>query len=101
MQRYPSHVCDTWMGHSSKVAAKHYLQVTDAHWKRASTEILDSDHQTDGRAALPEKDGGVIPAAAGANRSNHDTKKPSDSLLGMAGHDSGVPAKYPRRDSNP
>ncbi|QDS96137.1 hypothetical protein FF011L_49440 [Roseimaritima multifibrata] len=23
MQRYPSHVCDAWMGHSSKVAAKH------------------------------------------------------------------------------
>ena len=25
-----------WLGHSGKVAEKHYLQVTDEHWRKAS-----------------------------------------------------------------
>jgi len=32
---FPSHVCDTWLGHSSRIANKHYLQTTDLHWERA------------------------------------------------------------------
>jgi integrase len=35
---YPSHVCDSWLGHSTEVAERHYLQTTEAHWKRATTE---------------------------------------------------------------
>jgi integrase len=33
---YPSHVVDAWLGHSTKVAEAHYLQVTPEHWDRAS-----------------------------------------------------------------
>lgn len=33
--RFPSHVCDSWLGHSHKVAREHYLQVTPEHWKEA------------------------------------------------------------------
>lgn len=32
---YPDHVVNSWMGHSSRIAAKHYLQTTDLHWERA------------------------------------------------------------------
>jgi hypothetical protein len=32
---YPSHVVDSWLGHSAAVAAKHYLQTTDEHFNRA------------------------------------------------------------------
>lgn len=32
---YPSHVVCQWMGNSQSVAQKHYLQVTDDHFKRA------------------------------------------------------------------
>ncbi|TVP98147.1 MAG: hypothetical protein EA381_13115 [Planctomycetaceae bacterium] len=35
-EMFPGHVVDAWLGHSGAVAAKHYLQVTDEHWARAS-----------------------------------------------------------------
>ena len=38
-ERFPSHVIDTWLGHSLAVAEAHYLQTTDAHWERAITEV--------------------------------------------------------------
>ncbi len=37
-ERFPSHVVDAWLGHSTKVARKHYLQVTEAHWGKAISE---------------------------------------------------------------
>lgn len=33
--RFPSHVCDAWLGHSTRVAKDHYLQVTPEHWSQA------------------------------------------------------------------
>ena len=35
-EQFPDHVVNRWMGHSGKVAERHYLQVTDEHWERAS-----------------------------------------------------------------
>lgn len=35
MEIYPSHVVVSWIGHSEKVARKHYLQTTDAHFEKA------------------------------------------------------------------
>ena len=32
---FPDHVVNKWLGHSGKVAEKHYLQVTDEHWGKA------------------------------------------------------------------
>jgi integrase len=34
-EMFPSHVIDSWLGHSTKVAERHYLQVTDDHWEAA------------------------------------------------------------------
>jgi Phage integrase SAM-like domain len=34
--KFPSHVVDAWMGHSSKVAEKHYKQVTDNHFEQGA-----------------------------------------------------------------
>lgn len=36
-ERFPSQVCDAWLGHSSKVAKDHYLLVTPEHWITART----------------------------------------------------------------
>ncbi len=33
-EEYPTHVVCAWMGNSPKVAQKHYLQVTDEHFKK-------------------------------------------------------------------
>jgi len=35
---FPDHVINAWLGHSGAVAAKHYLQVTDEHWRLAGLE---------------------------------------------------------------
>ena len=35
MERFPQHVVCAWIGNSPRVAATHYLQVTDAHFARA------------------------------------------------------------------
>ena len=32
---FPDHVCNAWLGHTSGVAAEHYLRVTEADFKRA------------------------------------------------------------------
>ncbi|MCA9190591.1 MAG: hypothetical protein KDB03_02470 [Planctomycetales bacterium] len=32
-EKFPSHVVDAWLGHSTKVAEKRYLQVTNDHWQ--------------------------------------------------------------------
>jgi hypothetical protein len=34
-EKYPVHVCCAWVGNSEQIAAKHYLQVTEEHFKRA------------------------------------------------------------------
>ncbi len=33
--KFPGHVVDAWLGHSSKTAKDYYLQVTDDHWQAA------------------------------------------------------------------
>jgi len=37
-ERFPSHVVCAWLGNSVRVARKHYLQVTDEHFKRAGQD---------------------------------------------------------------
>lgn len=39
---YPTHVVCEWMGNSVPVAMKHYLQVTDEHYEKASQKALHS-----------------------------------------------------------
>ena len=34
---FPDHVVTAWMGHSKKIAQKHYLQVTEEDYKQASS----------------------------------------------------------------
>jgi integrase len=34
-KKFPSHVCDVWLGHSTRVAEDHYLQVTPEDWQKA------------------------------------------------------------------
>ncbi|WP_153559240.1 tyrosine-type recombinase/integrase [Roseimaritima sediminicola] len=37
-EAFASHVVDAWLGHSSRVADEHYLQVTSDHWDAAATK---------------------------------------------------------------
>ena len=40
-EEYPIQVVTSWLGNSPEVARKHYLQVTDEHFKRASAESVE------------------------------------------------------------
>ena len=44
-QHHPGHVAAAWLGHSTKVADKHYWQVTDADFERAKS-VADSLQKT-------------------------------------------------------
>lgn len=37
-ETFPAHVVCEWIGNSQRVAAKHYLQVTDEHFRRAAVQ---------------------------------------------------------------
>ena len=41
MEHYPAHVVCAWIGNSEAVARKHYLQVTDPHFERATLKPPD------------------------------------------------------------
>jgi len=67
---YPEHVAAEWMGHSRKVAQKHYWRVTDAHFTKATKAavIPPQERATDGGT-----DGGTVVAQTVAP-SGHDTE---------------------------
>jgi len=69
-EKFPDHVVNKWLGHSGKVAEKHYLQVTEEHWTQAG--------------AFRTHAGSHITNHQGDNSSNHETTKPSV-LLGSDG----------------
>ena len=37
-ETFPSHVVTAWLGNSERIAEKHYLQVLDSHFDRASQD---------------------------------------------------------------
>lgn len=60
-ERFPSHVVDAWMGHSTKTAETHYLQVTADHWAAGATMAIEKDTANTGDVA-----GGVAGGVASA-----------------------------------
>lgn len=40
LEAYPAHVACYWIGNSTRVAVEHYAQITDEHFKRASSEVV-------------------------------------------------------------
>ena len=53
-ERFPSHVVCAWLGNSEAVARKHYLQVTDEHFAKAT------HNQTHSAAEMSEPDGNAV-----------------------------------------
>ena len=53
-ETYPLHVVTAWLGNSQLIAAKHYLQVTDEHFAKAT------HNQTHSAAEMSEPDGKPI-----------------------------------------
>ena len=80
---FPSHVVCAWMGNSQRIAEKHYLQVTDAHFLAAATapEALQKAlHST------PEMDGNEAKTENGPNQeSPKNAGKPREMALSGSG----------------
>ena len=36
-EAFPSYVVDEWLGHSTKTAETHYVQVTNEHWSTGAS----------------------------------------------------------------
>ena len=36
---YPEHVCEAWLGHTKKTADRHYRQVTELQFQKASQKV--------------------------------------------------------------
>ncbi len=81
-ERYQDHVVNAWLGHSSKTAEKHYLQVTDDHWD-AGTSLMTGAaidleaKEPDDVAVSGGVRGGVISAPLGPSRSDANEKAPA------------------------
>ncbi len=71
---FPSHVCDSWLGHSTRVAERHYLQTTEGHWERAIAEET-TPRMVGGNAG--GNTGGNIPANRNAYHASHNAKNPA------------------------
>lgn len=81
-ERFADHVVNGWLGQSSRVALKSYLQITPDHWTAGATETTANVTATNGGVL-----GGVIPAHSQAFGANSDAqryrkgnKKASESL---------------------
>ncbi|MFC1762565.1 tyrosine-type recombinase/integrase [Planctomycetota bacterium] len=45
-EKYPLHVVCAWVGNTAKVAASHYLQVTEEHFEQAAQECVQNEAQS-------------------------------------------------------
>lgn len=103
MEIYPAHVVVSWIGHSEKVARKHYLQTTDAHFEKAIipsiTQLVASD---DTETANFSRETVAIQVANKASETVQNDDKPKRKKPGKHCLSSISRASLlPRRDSNP
>jgi len=78
METFPAHVVCEWIGNSLKIAQKHYLNVTDEHFKKAAQKTAQQ---------LPE-------VVGNARKQSAETTQKAE-LIAISGD-----TLYPRQDSN-
>ena len=61
---FPIHVVCEWIGNSEEVARKHYLQVTEEHFQKATSNPTSHMHADGGKRRHAEKETAVSPAFA-------------------------------------
>ena len=91
-EAFPSHVVDEWLGHSSKVAEDHYLQVTSDHWSAAATKL--TGNQNGGPT------GGPISAKEGPNQAVAENDKHGKNRVLIPTDTYSKNIQYPQQDSN-
>lgn len=89
---FPDHVCSEWMGHSKKIANKHYRQVTAEHLARAK-----SGAQGGARVAQTVAPSTHAPVSLDAQRIGKTPNKCAPMRMGARRRPI---IKHPQRDSN-
>ena len=46
VEQFPAHIMAYWVNHSTRMAERHYLQVTDDHYRRATSCEVSNGKQT-------------------------------------------------------
>ena len=84
--QFPLHVVCAWIGNSQAVAAKHYLQVTEDHFRSALQNALQQAHELDRNESQVETEDTPKTAFSHADRdtSTH-CDKPDANLVGATG----------------
>jgi hypothetical protein len=81
-EHFPDHVINTWLGHSSRIAERHYLQTTDGHWEKA-TQTTTAPIRNGGNAG--GNAGGNISANPGEHVETTNAKIPENSTADAVG----------------
>ena len=97
-EHYQDHVVNAWLGHSSKTAEKHYLQVTDDHWAGATTSLTgDAIDLSDGESSDPntmadgdDESRGVTGGVITADHTQSTAVKPLKNPAFLADDSSGI-----------
>lgn len=77
-REHPLHVVTAWIGNSAPIAARHYLQVTDADFQRASKAPVsgpDRSAENSALAAHQAAQNAAQPTAANPRQSHQETHK--------------------------
>ncbi len=85
-EQFPEHVCNSWFGHTEKVAEAHYRQVLDRHFAKAAG------------VQCPPACPSETPATS--RRESQRKGEPLESLHSFAGSTHGDAFEYPRQESN-
>jgi integrase len=94
VEQFPSHVVCQWLGNSPAIAARHYLQTTEAHFNKASAQIPARSMHPDGApcsaepAMAPEKRGidpEAVPDCNPIPVKGQSTRHNRSAALGRAG----------------
>jgi len=94
-EQFPLHVVCQWIGNSQPVAQKHYLQVTNEHFERASSSVPTTPTATNGAARNPARYTSELPGTGGSQK-NEPAEIPKDS----DGFQSVLSSELPDMDSN-
>ncbi len=84
-EEFPIQVVCQWIGNSPQVAAKHYLQVTEDHFKKAVQNPVQTTHDKGGKS-VSEKDAKI----------SNETQVIDCQYLANSGIDNGLQSLPPR-----
>ena len=92
-ERFPIHVVTAWLGNTTEIAIKHYLQVTNEHFRSAAESAADSQQKAQ------QQD--VTPTRTDSQDRKESLKNRERCAPPQVGAKTGEPTEHPLGESNP